>query len=159
MGNEKTIKYDDLNDVLIKKEPIQIPESMKTYGINFDVVSELSSSDGIGGKSTMQYQYGNYYCNKTQGRSACSFNSIKYQNLNSPLYFVDEYFLEFPLTGIMKSKKSYLNNILLFDKAFNYNVKTLVSQVYVGSKCLYEILLKTSKNDYYDTNGDYLKVC
>ena len=113
-ANEKTIKYGALYNNLYSSRPtIQITESMVTNGINFDVVTEFGSSDGAGGKTTIQYQYGNYYCNKTQGRSACSFSTIKYQNFNSSLFFVDDYYLEYPLTGSIKSKKSYLSNLML----------------------------------------------
>jgi hypothetical protein len=157
-ANEKTIKYGALYNNLYSSQPtIQITESMVTNGINFDVVTEFGSSDGAGGKTKIQYQYGNYYCNKTQGRSACSFSTIKYQNLNSSLFFVDDYYLEYPLTGSIKSKKSYLSNVMLYEKKFNYSVRANGSSGFVGAKIIYEVLLTSTRNDYFGTSGSFLK--
>jgi hypothetical protein len=158
LSNEKSFKYDDLADVLfVKDESLMASESYKSNGINFDVVSAYSSSDGVGGKSTVQYKYSNYFCNKTQGRNTCSFSSIRYQNFDSNLYYVDEFYLDFPLTGMLKSKKSFADNVLLFNKKFSYTFRTNKDPSYIGAKANYEVFLASNLNDYFDLSGSYLK--
>ena len=112
LNNVKEIQYDRLSSALFNFKTIN-DENYRTFGLNPDVVRFFTSSNGIAGKSIIEYQYGYYTCSRTQGRNACSFSSIKYRNIDSQISFIDEYFYEYPLTGLIKSKKSFINNTLL----------------------------------------------
>ena len=157
LKNEKIFTYDNLANSFYKKQDFHFHKDFKRFGLNMDIVSMLSTSDGLGGFTSIEYQYGNNLCNKIPRMSDCSFDWIKYKASDSKLYFMDEYFLNFPLTGLVKSKKSYLNEILISSNAYNYSVINNTDAKFTGGKGIIEILQTSIYNYFYDNNGVFLK--
>ncbi len=156
LNNVKEIQYDTLMNTLYDFKTINTAD-YQTSALNPDVVKFYSSSNSIGSKSTVEYHYGHYICSRLQGRNACAFSSIKYKNLDSSIYFIEEYFHEYPLTGLVKSKKTFTNNITLSNKYYNYAVKksrytTLTTIVYI-----YYVSISKNSNYFFDLTGTFLK--
>ncbi len=156
LNNIKEIIYNKLSNLLYDFRIIN-NDNYRTTALNPDVVQSYSNTNGIGSKSTIIYQYGSYICSRTQGRNACSFSSIKYKNVDSKVYFIDEFFYEYPLTGFIKSKKSFLNNVLLSEKYYNYNVVTVSSNQFIGAMSINKLSLLNNTNNNYESNGAFLK--
>ena len=156
LNNQRIFSYGILDNKINQNEHIT-NDNLRIFGTNIEVVSKLSSSDGIGGLTHIEYNYGSYVCNKRIFRKECAFASISSNTLGSPLYFIEEYYLEFPLTGVLRSKKTYFNQVLTSSILYNYDVKNSTDPNYIGGKMIYEILQISSFKSYFDLNGDYLK--
>ena len=61
------------------------------------------------------------------------------------------------MTGFIRSKKSFLNNVLLLEKYYNYNVVTLSSIQFIGAMSINKLSLLNNTNNYYESNGAFLK--
>ncbi len=121
------------------------------YGLNLDTVTSYSSSNGIGGNNIINYQYGPMKCGTV--KQDCAHSWIKSINQNDRVTIIDDFYQEYPLTGIVKRKRSFHNDIILiYDKSYNYIIKksNLTNMVL-------EVLLQNKKVDVFDLNGVYLK--
>jgi hypothetical protein len=157
LDNVKEIQYDSLSNTLYDFNTSTNNAEYRTTGLNPDVVRFYSNSNGIGSKSTIEYNYGPYTCSRLQGRNACAFSSIKYKNLDSPIYFIDGYFFEYPLTGLVKSKKTFMKNTLISEKYYNYNVKKSKLLSFTPNTWIHQVSLSNNTNKHFDYTGSFLK--
>lgn len=124
-----------------------------TYGLNTDLVISFTSSFGIDGYSSFNYTYGPYQCGTTQGRNSdCSFAWICSSNDESGLILLDEFYQQYPVTGLTRVKQSFYQDTLLSRKTFKFNVrKTRTGQVSP------DVVLVSKRNDVFDLNGIFIK--
>jgi hypothetical protein len=133
------------------------------------------SSNGIGSFSTINYKYGDFRCIRENNRVSCSFSSIRYGSKDSNVYFIKDYYGEYPLTGMIKAEKSYVNQTLLSEKYFEYKITEINNSNLVGGKKIFQVdvssdkqlnydmksgaLLKTESHDFkYDVLGNIVKL-
>ena len=124
--------------------------SFTEYGLNREIVNSLVSSNGIGGYSTINYEYGPIKCGTV--KQDCTFSWIRSINRDDGIILIDDYYQEYPRNGIVKRKRSYSNDKLIYDKTFEYIVKKSNF-----NNMVLEVLLQTKKVDVFDLNGIYLK--
>ena len=154
-GNIKSVKYErSSNQSINEMGSFNVSYDYQTRGFSLDLVSEFSSSNGIGSMNTIQYKYGGYKCTKVPGRRSCSFGWIKTQEKNSKISTKEEFYTEFPLTGLLKSKSTFYENNLIS--------KTSFDQIFIFSKTndylsSFETHLKGKFSESYEIDGKYLK--
>jgi hypothetical protein len=127
-NNIKNITYQTLAAQNLVNENLTKSETYTDYGINSDIVTSISSSNGIGGNNTINYQYGPMKCGSV--KQECTFSWIKSISQDNGVTLIDDYYQEYPRNGIVKRKRYYYNGKMIYDKILNILLKNQIQQIW-----------------------------
>lgn len=158
LKNEKLVTYSPLPEALIPGSLITTERSENAKRSEL-VVNSLSVGIWGAPKNTIFYRYKSFACSDKYDKSSCSFEGIKQQSAYSKIYTIDSYYIDYPLTGQLKTKHIYHDQQLLKSEAFIFKVHLSNIRSDADPEFNQFSYVQTKKETtYYDfLSGKYLK--
>ena len=167
-GKEIDIEYRALTDKSIYQKANDAVHPVVDVQTSIDVVTAFETSNGIGGKNRIEYQYSGLQF-ALDGRGFCGFRTISVRDLVSGIRTELKYSQQFPFKSLLESQSVYSEaNVEISSAATTWAVKYLNggANYFVYPSAQYEeartltgsFIKSTSTDSVYDDFGNVTQV-